>query len=430
MGRILYNLILHLGLVLFGPFLMIGLFFSGKRRISVLERLGIVLPSAEIPADGEGHIWIHVLSVGEFRSAEPLINRMVDKYGGSKLVLTTSTMTGQSLARQRYGGRLKAVGYFPYDIPWAVGRVLKRINPELVVLVESDLWPNFLAAVNRRNIPTVWANARISAKSFKGYRRYKAILKPMFNQFDAIAAQTEMDAERLKCLGVPGKIIAVTGNIKFDQPVTPIGSNWIVTERQKMGWADTTRLIVAGSTHAGEEKQLFAGFRQLQHRQQNLGLIVAPRDPKRAEAVIDMGGDAGFNMACYSRLPETGALFNGIVVDQMGLLRSLYALADVAFIGGSLIPFGGHNPIEAAVLGKPMLWGPHMDNFVAMAAAFINAGAAREIDGPKAFENMVAYWLNDSTAAATAGTAGRKLVLQNRGSVARIMAMVERVYGA
>lgn len=427
MGRLLYNLVLHLGLVILGPFLVAGLFFSDKRRASVLKRLGLILPHVGKQAQTDGHIWIHALSVGEFRSAEPLINQMAEKYGWSKLVLTTSTVTGQKLAQNRYGAKVNPIGYFPYDIPWAICRVIRRINPQLVVLVESDLWPNFMAAVNSRNIPIVWANARVSTKSFKGYQRFKAISKPMFNQFNAIGAQTAADAEKLRQLGVAAGKIAVTGNIKFDQPVPEIKAGWIENEQQKLGWSDTIRVIVAGSTHEGEETQLLTGLKQLRRQHDNLGLIMVPRDPVRADAVLQMGVEAGLKTVLYSGLPADVPP-DVVVVDQLGLLRDLYALANIAFIGGSLVPFGGHNPIEPAALSKPLLWGPHMYNFTEMAGAFISRNAAHEINGPEDFEQRVLHWLSEPEAAKMAGEAALELVRQNRGSVAKIMEIVAELY--
>ncbi len=396
----------------------------------MLERLGIVLPVTGKDADIGGHIWIHALSVGEFRSAEPLINQMAERYGWSRLVLTTSTVTGQKIARQHYGAKVKAIGYFPFDIPWAICRVIRRINPQLVVLVESDLWPNFIAAINRRKIPIVWANARISAKSFKGYQRLKAILKSMFNQFDAIGTQTAADVEKLKQLGVSAEKITITGNIKFDQLVTEIKAGWIDSEQQKLGWSDTIRVIVAGSTHEGEERQLLGGLQQLQHQNDDLGLIIVPRDPQRADAVVQMGVEAGLKTVLYSMLPDDGLPPDLVVVDQMGLLRDLYALADIAFIGGSLVPFGGHNPIEPAALGKPLLWGPHMHNFREMANAFVAQGAAHEIADAVDFTQIVSTWLSDPEAAKGAGIAAREVIDQNRGSVAKIMEIVEGLYDA
>ena len=428
MGRLLYNLVLHLGIVLLGPFLVVGLIFSQKRRASILKRLGIILPHVGKQAQADGHIWIHALSVGEFRSAEPLINRMAEKYGGSKLVLTTSTVTGQKLAQNRYGAKVNAIGYFPYDIPWAIDRILQRIYPQLVVLVESDLWPNFMAAVNSRKIPIVWANARISDKSFKGYRRFGIILTPMFNQFDAVGAQTAGDAEKLDRLGVIAEKVSVTGNIKFDQPAPETGAEWIRRERQKLGWPDTVQVVVAGSTHAGEEVQIIEGFEKILRKRNSLGLMVVPRDPNRAQDVVRIGIETGCKSVLYSDLNGNGAPPDIVVVDRMGLLRDLYALADIAFVGGSLVPLGGHNPIEPAALGKPLLWGPHMYNFTEMAGAFISQNAAHVINGPEEFEQRVLYWLSEPEASKTAGEAALELVRQNRGSAEKIMEIIAELY--
>jgi 3-deoxy-D-manno-octulosonic-acid transferase len=410
--RLLYTLLLYLAL----PFLLLRLGFLGFRHRGYWQRLPERFGHA--PQSGAATLWIHAVSVGEFLAALPLIGALQSKYPGHRILITTVTPTGADMIRQRLGGRVTHA-YLPFDIPGAVDRFLVRARPVLGMLMETELWPNLLAACAEHHVPMMLANARLSAVSARGYARFATLTRAMLSAIAAVAAQTEEDAMRLQDLGAAQ--ITVTGNLKYDQSLDPVvvrlGREW----RAKN--AATRPAWIAASTHAGEEEIVLAAQRRILARYTNCLLILVPRHPDRAAAVATIAKKQGFEVHCHSRADE-GAEPEVYVVDTLGELILFYAAADVAFVGGSLIPVGGHNLLEPAALGLPVLCGPYAFNFAEVRRLLAAAGGLETVSSAVTLAQSIVRLLNDPGASQARGQAASSVVQANRGATNRIMSII------
>ena len=400
------------------PALLPYLLRSRKRRNTVLGRLALAgLP--EIPAGPRSRrIWIHALSVGEVISAVPLVRAMAARFPERELFFSASTETGFAEARARLQKWTAARFLFPYDLPVPVRRLMKRIDPALIVVVETDIWPGFLGEAAAREIPVALVNTRLSNRSFAGYRRISGLMGPVLRLFARICPQSGLDAERFRALGVPAERIVRTGNLKFDQPAGTPDSTEAAEWRRRLGLHPARRILVAGSTHEGEEAILATAFQGLRRAFPDLALAIAPRSPDRASAVVRILADAGCSAATLAET-EAGATADAVVVDRIGVLKPLYALGAAAFVGGSLVARGGHNPLEPAAHGVPVCFGPHMENFREIARLLHRADAARTAGSAAEIVSVVAEWLSRPEKAWRIGERGRKVFLENRGAVAR-----------
>jgi 3-deoxy-D-manno-octulosonic-acid transferase len=418
-----YNLLLHATAALAGPFLLPPVLARRKWRARLGQRLGW---SAMAPVRGRGGaIWVHALSVGETLSALPLVGALRRRWPRRGIFFSTTTLTGQRIARQRLGNLVDGLGLFPYDLPAVVRARLRQVRPAAVILVETDLWPNFLARAAALKIPVALVNARVSRSSFDGYRRARALAGPMFGSLAAVAAQTERDARRLRTLGVDAKRLAVVGNLKFDQADTDDAVALAALYRRRLGADPDTPVFVAGSTHRGpEEEALAAACRRWHRRFPDLRVVVAPRDPLRAADVARVFRRQGLQCRLWRQLDEAGRSEPVVVVDGMGILRRLYAAASVAYVGGSLAGCGGHNPLEPAAMARPVLYGPDMSDFARVADALEQAGGAVRLADAGALEDQGARLLADADLARRMGVAARGVFLAHRGAVDRTLALI------
>ncbi|MBF0242375.1 MAG: 3-deoxy-D-manno-octulosonic acid transferase [Desulfamplus sp.] len=382
-------------------------------------------------------IWIHALSVGEVKSALPLINAIKAKYfnkldSNCELIITASTKTGFDMATELFLGSKSEisdgvqVGYFPFDLQFSIISISSKIEPDLVIIVESDLWPEFLWYMNSKKIPVFLINARLSQSSFDGYRRFSTIFTPLFCMFEKIMVQTDMDKERFLKIGVPENRVVVTGNIKFDQPIP--SKDTIRQSLELLGNLNNfdKRYIIAGSTHEGEEEIIASIFKDLKKNLDfsNISLIIAPRDPKRASDINKMFNAKGFKSRLLSDKKGSIAEIDVVVVDKMGILASLYSICDIAFVGGSLVPFRGHNPLEPALFSKPVIFGNHIEDFKEISEAMLSNRAAFMVKNrDELFENMVIL-LNNRDLAKTMGVNGRKLIFNGKGAVEKILSLI------
>lgn len=402
------------------PVLLPHVLLSRKRRRTVLGRLalsGLPRPSAGPPAS---RIWVHALSVGEVISAVPLVRAMAERFPDRKLFFSASTETGFAEAERRLGETAVERFLFPYDLPIPVRRTLNRVDPGLIVLVETDIWPGFLGEAEARGVPVALVNTRLSDRSFAGYRRVSGFMGAVLRTLDRVCPQSALDARRFRALGVPADRIVRTGNIKFDQPADTPDATERTALRNRLGLAPERPILVAGSTHEGEEAMLAAAFRELRRAFPELALVIAPREPDRARGVRRIFSEAGFPAATLAET-ESGAKADAVVVDRIGVLKSLYAAGALAFVGGSLVPRGGHNPLEPAAHGVPVLFGPHMTDFREIARLLREAGGADAVGSAGELAAVATRWLRRPEDARRAGARGREVFLRNRGAVDRTL---------
>lgn len=424
-----YNTGLALGAFFAWPVLLAIATASPKRRYTVRQRLGW----HRYPWQSQSRksrrvkIWVHALSVGEVTAARALVEMIAKKCPGQKMVLTASTLTGYQTASRLFADLPVDLAYFPYDMIWCVRSVADKIDPKIVILVETDIWPNFMAEMKRRQVPVYLVNMRLSDDTWNIYRRLKWLAGNLFAAFSRICVQTPRDARRLAGLGVGRERLVVTGNIKFDgldsTDCTGAAARWT----QKLKLTSSVPMVVAGSTHEGEELFLLEAFSSINAKGRAVSMILAPRDPRRARQVLDLARDRGVAAERLSGLVNDGLNRKPevIVVDYLGVLKELYSLAQVAFIGGSLVEEGGHNPLEAAVFGRPIVFGPDMSDFRQIAAWFLQSGGARMVNNQKELTQTLAQLLDDTRLAASMGAKARQVVLMHQGAVARTLRAID-----
>jgi len=424
----------------------------GKYFSNLGQRLGFSFPGlGKLSASRleAGAIWIHAVSVGEALSCVPLAKRLKGAYPQRPLIVSTTTITGQSLVRERLTFA-DAVIYFPLDWAFCVKRALDAVRPGIVVILETEIWPNFLREAGKRKVPVVFASGRISDRSFarwkKNFSRFGFLLKPLLREAlgypRAFLMQSESDAERVRALGAPTDCVRVSGNLKYDQEppaATPL-SGWLETEAARRG---RSPIIVAGSVVATEEPLALIAFGVLQGDYPKALLVMAPRKPERFTAAADFIVESQRKFVRRSDLgvPGPGQTGNGsgaatipddvtvLLVDGIGELSSLYRLADGVFVGGSLVESGGHNILEPAACGKVAVFGPSMENFAEIAARFVAAGAAVQVESP---EDAGVTWiqqLRDVEGTRRAGETAKQLVEISRGATERAVAEIAKHLG-
>ncbi|ERS81892.1 lipid IV(A) 3-deoxy-D-manno-octulosonic acid transferase [Halomonas sp. PBN3] len=375
-------------------------------------------------------LWLHCASVGEVQAARPLIEALLERYPGHSLTVTTMTATGaervRALAEGRDDGRL-VHRFLPLDFPRAAARFVERLRPELALFFETELWPNLLHACQRRGVPVAVVNGRLSPRALRGYRRLRPLLREALACVDWLAAKSEEDAARFATLGMPSRRTSVVGSLKFDIALDDVTQG--VSERLRT-WLGRRPVWVAGSTHEGEEARLLTAHRRLRERLPEALLVLVPRHPQRFDAVAMLCEQAGMPAARRSRgeWPEAAtAVYLG---DTMGELAALYGAADLAFVGGSLVPVGGHNLLEPAALGVPVLTGPALANFADVAEALRGADALVEVADEAALAEALAGLFADPAERRRLGEAGRGVVMANRGALATTLAGLERLLPA
>jgi 3-deoxy-D-manno-octulosonic-acid transferase len=412
--------------VFFPPVLLVLspiLLLNRKRRTTLLPRLGFqrfpqTIPSKVQSEQGGKVLWIHALSVGEVLSAVPLIRELHPRIKPARLCLSVSTLSGCETAREKLQGSVDGLFYFPLDLLFAVRRCFAKLGPSMVVLVETDIWPGFMAEMRRQGIPSFLINARLSPSSFRSYRQAKRLFVPALNTFSRIYPQSSTDAEAYSGLGVnPGKL-AEPGNLKFDAARMSSGAAKVEQLRVKLAIREGEKVLVAGSTHEGEEVILRSAFLQLRQSLPGLKLIVAPRHPHRAEHVRRAFTGDPLQVVFYSSLPQER--FDVVVVDEFGVLGALYELGDLAYVGGSLVPKGGQNPVEPAAAGKPVLFGPDMSDFPAIAAVMLKEGGAIQVKNGDELTAQAYRLLSDSALSQRLGAKNRALVERHSGVTSRI----------
>jgi 3-deoxy-D-manno-octulosonic-acid transferase len=443
----LYRILTAAGMLVLAPYYALRGWRRGETSRALRERLGIlppeifassVLPSAgtaKSTADQGGAVWIHAVSVGEVLAAKPLIDELKRRYPGRAVFVSTTTETGQRLARERLESA-DGIFYFPLDWVVAVRRALHAIRPALVIVMETEIWPNFLREARRRGVPVVFANARISERSFARFEHWKFLTGEFFSRtlHDAtlFLAQTTDDANRLGKMGAPEDRIEVTGNLKYDAEPPAISrfGAWLEEQlREQERWP----LIVAGSVVAEEEEAVLAAYDVVQRQWRHALLVLAPRKPDRFEAAAAIVGEGGWEAVRRSRLDLNAPLDENadvLLLDSIGELAGLYLLADAVFVGGSLVPAGGHNILEPAWFSRPPVFGPSMENFREMAAQFLAARAGIQVRSSQQLGKVWVQLIEDDALRERMGKAARDFAERNRGATARSLERIAAILDA
>jgi len=414
---VLYNLLLIIATVLSFPVILFKLITVPKYRGGMTQKLGRLRKGVMKAIKGSRPIWVHAVSVGEVMAAHPLIRELKKKYPHRKLILSTVTVTGNYTALRRVP-EADAVFYFPFDFPCIVRRVIQGINPQIVLVAETELWPNFFRELKRAGIPSAVINGRISPNSHRNYRKFKAFFSQVFDNVTLFCMQSESDADRIKNIGADPEKVMVTGNLKFDQklPVSTLAPVSIATGK---------KVITAGSTHRGEEAALLDVFKRLREKYPELVLILAPRHPERFDEVEGLINKAGYD--CQRRTMLKGPVKDVLLLDTIGELRSFYSLCDIAFIGGSLVKVGGHNLLEPAAMKKPVIFSRYMFNFKEISEALLSAGGGVMVKDKTELYAQIDILLSDKELARSMGERAFSVIEMNSGAARKTIDAVGRL---
>ena len=422
--RLLYSILLYL----LAPVVLLRLWLRGRKhpayRQGLMQRFGfgldshaLISPVSTVPPV----ICLHAVSVGEAMAARPLIERLLQAYPDHALWVTSTTPTGFATVQRLFGGRVRQ-SLLPYDLPGAVQRFIKAVQPRLFLVMETELWPNLYAGLAQASIPLVLVNARLSGRSARGYARIAGLIRETLQHVHCIAAREAQDAERFQALGARASQVLVTGNIKFDLHL-PAG---LPEQGQALRsqWGERP-VWVAASTHAGEDELMLQAHARLRQTFPSALLILVPRHPERFAAVADLCVSAGLPTVRRSEALSVQADTAVLLGDSMGELLLWYATADIAFIGGSLVESGGHNPLEALALGVPVLNGPHVHNFADIYPPLQQTGGALLVDSADKLAHHLAFWLNSRSEREQASLAGRHFLQQHQGVVERLLQIIQ-----
>ena len=415
--RKLYTLLLYL----LAPVVLVRLAWRGLRAPDYWRRWPERFGSIEPPL-GKHVIWVHAVSVGEVQAAEPLVRALLDRYPECSILVTTVTPTGSARVHALFGDDVAHV-YAPYDLPVAVSRFLGRVRPQLAIVMETELWPNLYHACQNNTIPLLLVNARLSARSLAGYSKVRGLIAETLAAVNEIAAQSEQDAENFKSLGADAGCITVTGNMKFEQRIP--SSLFERAEVLRREWGVGRPVWIAASTHEGEDELLLDVYGKIRKQFNDCLLVLVPRHPERFGSVAELCRQRGYNTVLRSErqpcLPETSVF----VGDSMGELPLFYAASDVAFVGGSLVQHGGHNMLEPAALGVPVVTGPHLFNFREISRLLLDADAGEKVENLDELEQIVTRWLGDANERHRVGEQGRRFVEKNRGALKAVLEIVD-----
>lgn len=423
-----YSGLYFIFLILYLPVVIFQAVFR-RKKTCVLARIKPG-PIESKPSSGRKRIWIHAVSVGEVNASLALIRRLVSS--GYQVILSTTTVTGQQVARSAVGDSVTLI-YFPLDFKIICRAYLRKMRPDLIALMETEIWPNFLESANRERIPVIFINGRISDRSFRNYLRIAPLLSPVFDRISIMCMQSEIDADRIRKIGAPSELLRVTGNMKFDYHLEIPPAKRRLQEqlddalRRKPGG----RIWLCGSTKPNEEELIAGVLVNLKNDFPGLALLIAPRHPHRGEEVEGIFRERGFT-AIRRSVMKPGVDYSGLgldvlVLDTVGELACLYQIPDVVFMGGSLVPTGGQNVIEPAFFGKPILFGPSMTNFREIAEIFKARNAAIQIGTPSELESSLRLLLPDEKKRAELGQNARMVLEDNRGAVDRNISLMEAI---
>lgn len=418
----IYNLLFSLLLIVFLPYLYLKRQNRKDGFVWLKERFGLI-SGEKIKSIHGRPIWIHAVSVGEVMAALPLIRAIKERYPGKSLVLSTVTDTGNLIARER-AKDADTIIYLPFDISLFVNNVLQRVRPEVFILIETEIWPNLLRSLYKAGIPSLVINGRISQESFRGYSLGRLFMRYILKYISKFGMQTHSDAERMIAIGAEPSKIEIIGNIKFDY--TPLQPSMDIKKVRDLYCTGDRHLFVAGSTHEGEEEIILDIFKELKKDFKDILLLIAPRHIDRVKRIEGLMRERDIIYRRRTELSENVPdEVSVIVLDTIGELAHIYSIASVVFIGGSLVPSGGHNILEPAVYSKAILFGPYMDNFEDITRIFLEKGAARQVTDGSHLRRELEYLLMNGDESRLMGEKAMNVVDENKGAVKRSLVMIE-----
>lgn len=431
---LLYSALTAIAMVLLAPYFLLQGLRRGKYIGNFRERMGYLPKSLGDPT-ARTAIWVHAVSVGEVLASKPVVDGLRQEFPKRPIFVSTTTATGQQLARDRIRSAT-GIFYFPFDWRGPVRRALKAIQPALAVILETEIWPNFMREAERAGVPVVFVNSRISDRSMRRFRRFQRLIRPLFQRAlgaaRLILAQSEEDARRLEEMGASQEKIEVTGNLKYD--IEPPGQSafgeWL---GKQISSQERWPVFVAGSVVEGEEESVLAGYDMVQRQWRRTLLVLAPRKPERFDAAEALVKERGWNVVRRSRIDFGATLDENcdvLILDSIGELAGIYGLGDAAFVGGSLVKSGGHNILEPAWFGKVPVFGPSMENFREMAARFLSTGAGIQVSSGQQLGKAWGQLIADSSRRERMGQKARALVESNRGATARSLKRIIAILDA
>lgn len=420
MWKLLYNL----GLLLAAPMIIGVLLAKPRCRPGFLQRMGWGSHPSDVGAPSRPLVWIHAVSLGEVVAVTPLVKALHARHPEFRYIVTTVTETGREAVEQRLDG-VAEHWYAPLDFSWAVAGMIKRLQPVLYVFVETELWPNILWALHEHNVPSVLVNGRLSSRSFQrqDIPLIRSFYRSVLQTLTLCLMQTERDRQRIVALGAKPDCAHVTGNIKFDQPVPDVQSD--TSLRRSLGLAANEQLILAGSTHQGEEELLVSAYQKIVQTYPNAVLMLAPRHIERVDRVEAMLREAKFVVQRKSQIGESLSGPRVVILDTRGELARAYREAVVAYVGGTLVPVGGHNLLEPAVWGTPVMFGPYTDHCAEIAMLLSKAGGGRRVMGVEDLVVSIEEWLRQPDKRNRDGQVAKQVVLDNQGALMRSLEQIE-----
>jgi 3-deoxy-D-manno-octulosonic-acid transferase len=414
----LYSAFLFIALLIYAPGHFIRMRVRQKQRLFLRNRLGLKLPAARA---GGPSLWVHAVSVGEVLSLRRLLSEIRTRHPAWTVYFSTLTNSGYEVARQTLEG-VDEIFFVPLDFRWVVRRFFTALRPDMFILAESEFWPQLLRQARRNCRSVILINGRMSQRSSDRYRRCRRIIRPVLGNIDHFLVQTDKDLERLERIGIPREKLEVAGNLKVDLRLPPVSPDEKARLRADFGLTADKKLIVAGSTHRGEEAVILKAFASARKLRSELLIVIAPRHPERTPEVEKAAADAGLQAQRRTEA-DPSRPWEVLVLDTIGELARFYALADLAFVGGSLIPHGGQNLLEPAYYGTPLCFGRHMENFAELADLFARSAAARKVSGQEDLEEL--FSMKDEKKLEEMGRRGRELLNSLQGATARTLQVIE-----
>ncbi|MDY6855203.1 MAG: 3-deoxy-D-manno-octulosonic acid transferase [Thermodesulfobacteriota bacterium] len=429
---LLYNMVLILVSILAFPYYFIKMLKTGKYRKSFIQKIGFLSEESisKNSLAGENPIWIHAVSVGEVLSSVSIIKMIKKRYPGKRIILSTITETGNYTAKSKLKG-IDGIIYFPLDYICVVKRVIDAVRPQLFIIVETDIWPNFLRYLKRRKVPSILINGRVSPRSYRRYRWFRFFFHKVFCYISAFSMQSSIDSNRIIEIGADHKKVKTTGNLKFEQEIHHLSSLEKEDIFRSLGLQPDQKVLIAGSTHKGEEELILDVFEVIKRDFPDLILVLAPRNPERFAEVENIVSKRNLNWVKRTKLDadlnQTSP--DLVILDTIGELSRIYSIGLLVFVGGSLVKIGGHNLLEPAVYKKPILFGPYMHNFLEISRVLIDSGAGIQVKDKEEFISQLRMLLGDPSLLQKLGEAAYSVIEKNQGATMKNMEIIDVFMG-